>query len=98
MFTDERDSAAFTFKHDNESLLSQDSCQRCRNNPEVGNHELGKKCDKVVNDSADPASSRPRLREGPGDERGKWKKCILFLVYCFFRKENSCIAVVVPMY
>ncbi|XP_058217569.1 helicase protein MOM1-like isoform X2 [Rhododendron vialii] len=44
--------------------------QRCRNNPEVGNHELGKKCDKVVNDSADPASSRPRLREGPGDERG----------------------------
>ncbi|KAI8573642.1 hypothetical protein RHMOL_Rhmol01G0293000 [Rhododendron molle] len=46
------------------------SGQRCRNNPEVGNHELGKKCDKVVNDSADPASSRPRLREGPGDERG----------------------------
>ncbi|XP_058204174.1 uncharacterized protein LOC131318442 [Rhododendron vialii] len=44
--------------------------QRCRNNPEVGNHELGKKCDKVVNDSADLASSRSRLREGPGDERG----------------------------
>ena len=39
--------------------------------PVVETDEVGKKRTKVVNNSADSASPMPRLKEGPGGDRGK---------------------------
>ena len=47
--------------------------------PEVETDEVVKKHTKVANNSADSASPRSRLKEGPGSERGKQQILFIFI-------------------
>ncbi|XP_057508879.1 helicase protein MOM1-like isoform X2 [Actinidia eriantha] len=61
-----RDYTAGTFVTYSKRLRSQMVGKK----PEVETDEVGKKHTKVANNSADSASPRSRLKEGPGGERG----------------------------